>query len=207
MAFITADHGEMLGERGLAGHGRSADLYQSVVQVPLVVRAPGVPARGPPRAGLVQLADITQTIASAAGVSDGLPESAARRVDLLSPAAVVGRDCAISEREPLNERSAKAFRRRNPSFDVSPHLCEMMAVVKDGWKLIHRGDRRHELFNLADDPQEHRNLFEAQPNRAQMLLDVVTDWQSSARPHATVDGLSPDEEAIVEKRLQDLGYF
>ncbi len=77
----------------------------------------------------------------------------------------------------------------------------MTAVVKDGWKLIHRGDGRHELFNLVGDPQEESNLFEAQPERAQTLLDLVAEWQRSVRPHPAVEGLSPDEEALVEKRL------
>jgi arylsulfatase A-like enzyme len=207
VAVITADHGEMLGERGLAGHGRSGDMYQPVVRVPLVVRAPGRPAEAEPSRALVQLADVTQTVASAAGVADSLANSAATRVDLLSSPGATGRQYAISEREPFNARSANAFQRRNPTVDVEPHLCHMTAVVRDGWKLIHRTDGRHELFDLAADPGEERNALEGQPGRARALTDIVLNWQETARPHPSVAGMSADEEAIVEKRLQDLGYF
>ena len=40
---FTSDHGEALGEHGAWGHG--LNLYQEAVQVPLMIRGPGVPAR------------------------------------------------------------------------------------------------------------------------------------------------------------------
>ena len=56
--MVTADHGESLGERGERGHGMS--LYQNVLHVPLVVRAPGVP---PQRvAGTMRLVDVMPTV-------------------------------------------------------------------------------------------------------------------------------------------------
>jgi len=207
LAVITADHGEMLGERGLAGHGRSADMYQPVLRVPLIVKGPGRCPATEVSPAIVQLADVTQTVASAAGVEGCLPDSAARRIDLLSVGRSAGREYALSEREPFNERSAYAFQRRNPTFDVQPHLCHTTAVVRDNWKLIHRSTGAHELFNLADDPREQTNLFECHPDRAEALTGIVLDWQQNARPHPSVAGLSADEEAIVEGRLQDLGYF
>ena len=207
LVVITADHGEMLGERGLAGHGRSADMYQPVIRVPLVVKGSGRRPAAEVSPAMVQLADVTQTVASAAGVQGSLPEGAARRIDLLSVGRSGGREYAISERQPFNERSARAFQRRNPNFDVQPHLCHATAVVRDDWKLIHRSTGAHELLNLADDPWEQTNLLDRHPDRAQALTDMVLDWQQNARPHPSVEGLSPNEEATVERRLQDLGYF
>jgi arylsulfatase A-like enzyme len=113
----------------------------------------------------------------------------------------------VSEREPFGERSAKAFQRRNPSFDVTPHICEAAAVVRDGWKLLHRSPGATELYRLADDPQETHDLSAAEPARAAELRQVLACWQGQALVHPTVDGLAADDNAIVEKRLQDLGYF
>lgn len=39
LIILTSDHGEMLGEHGLAGHGISA--HQEIVHVPLIVKRPG----------------------------------------------------------------------------------------------------------------------------------------------------------------------
>jgi arylsulfatase A-like enzyme len=203
---VAADHGEMLGERRQIGHGRSVDLCEPVVHVPLVARGPGLPVDHVSEA-LVQLADIPQALLELAGAQDALPPTGAERVGLLRAARGEGRSIAVSEREPFGERSAKAFQRRNPSFDVTPHICEAAAVVRDGWKLLHRSPGATELYRLADDPQETHDLSAAEPARAAELRQVLACWQGQALVHPTVDGLAADDNAIVEKRLQDLGYF
>ncbi|MGQ9730594.1 MAG: sulfatase [Candidatus Zipacnadales bacterium] len=203
---FTADHGEMLGERGLAGHGRSVDLYEPVVHVPLVMRGPGLP-QGQTCDALVQLADVTQTLAAIGGVGERLPPTAADRIDLRDAIDGAGRAYALSEREPFNERSAQAFQRRNPSFDVTPHLCEMLAVVADGWKLIRRTPGREELYHLAEDPTETIDRLQEAPDRKTLLEGFADRWLATARPHPAVAKLASGNEVIVEKRLQDLGYF
>ncbi|HUS80407.1 MAG TPA: sulfatase, partial [Armatimonadota bacterium] len=85
--IVTSDHGDMLGEHGLMGHGRAAGMYAPLVRVPLVVRVPGVLDGGDRSNALVQLADVTHTAAALAGRSDDLAPSAAQRVDLREAAA------------------------------------------------------------------------------------------------------------------------
>jgi len=206
VVIVAADHGEMLGERGLAGHGRSGGMYQPVVHVPLIARGPGFPS-GATSAALVQWADVTQTVAELAGAAPELPATAAQRVSLLQAARGAGRDRVLAECEPFNERSAKAFQRRNPSFEVRPHLCHLAMAVQDGWKLIHRSPGREELYDLAHDSAETRDLSADEPNRAHALREVVARWQGEAHPHPAVASIAEDDEAIVERRLQDLGYF
>ncbi len=43
VVVITADHGDQFGEHGAIGH--SADLYDEVMHVPLIIRGPGVTSR------------------------------------------------------------------------------------------------------------------------------------------------------------------
>jgi choline-sulfatase len=56
---LTADHGEGLGDHGLMEHG--LHLYEELVQVPLILRAPGLPP-GRRVSGPVQLEDLAPTI-------------------------------------------------------------------------------------------------------------------------------------------------
>ena len=207
LTIFTADHGEMLGERGLAGHGRSADMYEPVIRVPLVVHGPGRVGGRMVSDSLVQLGDIAEAMARAAGVDEQFPPTGAGRVDLLAAATGPGRPYAISEREPFNERSARAFQKRNPSVDIEAFLCDITVVVRDGWKLIDRSDGRPELYHIAEDPAEKEDLIASRSELAEDLAQIGRDWREQARPHGSVDGLAADEEAIVEKRLQDLGYF
>ncbi len=74
---VTSDHGEGLGDHGLLQHG--ANLYDELVRVPLLLRAPGLPA-GRRLAGGAQLEDLMPTLLSLMGV----PAPAGRDgVDLL----------------------------------------------------------------------------------------------------------------------------
>lgn len=62
--IVTADHGEQIGDRGLAaGH---ADIYGETVYVPLIVFGSGIPKARVTEA--VSTLDITPSIAAAAGV-------------------------------------------------------------------------------------------------------------------------------------------
>lgn len=205
--IILADHGEMLGERGLLGHGRTADMYRPLLRVPLIVRVPGAVKPGTVSTSLVQLADVAATLAGLAGVGDELADTAAERVDLREAAAGRGRTMAVSERQPLSERAVVSARRKSPEFNFTPHLCHMAAVVHDGWRLIHRADGRHELYYIERDPNETEELSAQQPQRLRELVHLVERWQTRVVAHPSTAALRREDDAIVEKRLQDLGYF
>lgn len=64
VAFV-ADHGEALGEHGVWGHALT--LFQEVVAVPLLIRAPGIEAGEVERP--VQLLDLAPTLLESVGVS------------------------------------------------------------------------------------------------------------------------------------------
>jgi arylsulfatase A-like enzyme len=56
--IVAADHGESFGEHGEQGHGML--VYQDVLHVPLIIRAPGVGHRRIP--GVVSLVDVMPTV-------------------------------------------------------------------------------------------------------------------------------------------------
>lgn len=207
VVIVTADHGEMLGEGRLMGHGPAMGLHQPLLQVPLLVRAPRALLEPGVSAAPVQLADITRTIASLAGATDALAPTAALEADVFAAARGHGRPRTISERFELDSVSAERIRRRHPHFDLAPYLCDMTAVVDDNWKLVHWASGRHDLYDLAADPHEQRNLADEEPARAAALAQVVYDWAREASPHPAVASLLTDPASVVKRRLQDLGYF
>jgi choline-sulfatase len=79
VTVLSADHGEGLHDHGHATHG--IDLHEEAVHVPLLVRAPGVPAG--PRGALVSLVDLHATVLNYAGLPPAGPVESRSLVDAL----------------------------------------------------------------------------------------------------------------------------
>jgi len=77
--ILTSDHGEMLGEHGLADH---VCLYDEVLAVPLVIQAPGV-AGGARISSQVRGVDVTPTILDLVGLEPVMPLDGRSLVPLL----------------------------------------------------------------------------------------------------------------------------
>lgn len=67
VVIITSDHGEQFGDHGVVGHGTT--LYRPVIQVPLIVLAPGCPEGGLRQPVPVSLSDLPATIMAMAGIA------------------------------------------------------------------------------------------------------------------------------------------
>jgi choline-sulfatase len=135
---VAADHGEGLGEHGELTHGLL--LYEPTLRVPLLVRAPGVPA-GQVVKTPVSLVDVAPTLAGLLGTSlpaphlDGRDLSAAlRNRGEPAPADVYAETQypAIFGWSPL-----AALRRRDLKYIAAP---------------------RPELYDLSRDPGEKKSL-------------------------------------------------
>ena len=71
LVVITADHGEEFGERGLYFHGNS--LYRASLEVPLLLRLPGVVPAGRSIGAQVSLRDLAATVLALSGGRPELP--------------------------------------------------------------------------------------------------------------------------------------
>ena len=176
----AADHGEAFGEHGEISHSLFA--YDTTLRVPLLLAGPGVPA-GHVVSDPVSLVDIAPTIASLAGLgafdADG-------RV-LIGP-----RPSDLGPRPLYSETFAPLL-----DFGWSP----LRTIRVDGWKYI--AAPKPELYDLAHDPDETKNLVSAEPARAADLARRV-DAVSSATLSATTEAAA---DADVRARLQALGYL
>jgi len=176
----VGDHGESLGEHGEETHG--IFVYESTTRVPLLFHGPGAPVRLEPAS--VSLTGVAATLASWAGVD---PEGLGRPLPLEEAARPAGADA-----EPLYVES------------MYPELRHGWAPLRglrtERWKVIRAPEP--EIYDLATDPAESRNLWEdpAVRERVAGLFDELEDprWEAAA-PAGT-----PDPE--VEEALRSLGY-
>ncbi len=136
LVVLAGDNGLAVGSHGLLG---KQNLYEHSVRVPLIIAGPGIPA-GQVLDPLVYIFDIFPTVADYLG--------------LAAPGTVEGQSLlpALSGGTSGADRDAAFYAFR----------YEQRAVrTSDDWKLIRynvEGQLRDQLFNLADDPHETRNL-------------------------------------------------
>lgn len=177
---IAGDHGEGLGDHGEQSHG--IFVYQSVLHVPLMMRIPGVAARRVPAP--VSVVDVRSTLLDLAGYrttgTDGV--SLAREMR--------GRG-APREREVYAE-----------SLYPERFGWSRLRSVRDGrYKLI--AAPRPELYDLANDPLERRNLFDARRSLAAAMLRRLERYEDVRTSDAAT---APALDEATTDALASLGY-
>lgn len=160
------------------------------VQVPLIVKGPGVERRGVVTDQLLHITDVLPTFLDFAGVER--PE--ARKGRALAP--LYGR----SWRAYLEKTSRQPIRGRYDPLGFE--MIECKAVIKGEWKIVFLappyGENAWHLFNLREDPQELENLADRQPAK---LAEMLAEWEAYAKSvgYIQADGdralahMTPDE--------------
>ena len=171
---VTGDHGEALGDHGELTHGLFA--YEATLHVPLLIWGPGrVPAKRDRR--LARHIDIAPTVFSLAGVPlAGLPG-----LPLLQP--------------PPPAPPTSYFESLSCSFNRG--WAPLRGVVGGSFKYVDLPIP--ELYDLATDRAESRNLFEARRDVVRRLAGALP--AETEAPHAAAPSA---EEA---SKLRSLGYL
>lgn len=200
IVVLTSDHGEQFGEHGLYLHNFS--VYQPLVHVPLVLWGPGVAAGRTPDA-----VSTTAVFHTLMGLT-GLPSPAQPIVDhdLLhdDPVPVVAEltvPCANPEKRRLDA-------------SIRDWTASYKAIVAGSNKLIRASNGQHELYDLASDPRETRNLYDPANPVAARLSGVLAEWimaqpivTSTAEEQATENALREAEvDDELMQQLEELGY-
>jgi len=140
IVVFASDHGELLGDHGL--YTKSAP-YESCLRVPLIVAGPGV-EQGASDA-LVELLDVNATLCDLAGVPP------LEHVDARSFAPVL-----------------RGTAREHRSEGVA--LLQRLRVIRTAtYKLVQNVNAETELYDLAADPGEQRNIAPREPDRCRAL--------------------------------------
>jgi arylsulfatase A-like enzyme len=185
LIIVTSDHGEAFGERSLMDHGLS--VYQDQVRVPLLIKYPG--QREPAEVdALASGVDLYPTVMEAAG-------------------APLGRYLAGLPLQRMSGRTTRVvFAESYPEWDTwtnFPRFHRLQrAMFRDSWKFILSSDGERELYNLAADAGENRNVMGEQPQVAAALEALMSAWQKNLAPVNAPRGIDKD----TLDRLKSLGY-
>lgn len=185
LLIITGDHGEGLGEHGEKGHGYY--VYQESIHVPLIVKLAGRNNAKTVKdiAGIV---DITPTVCSLLGLD--IPKS----IEGKDLSAYLFGNAAENQERFIYTESLLATK-----YKASP----ILAVVGNRFKYIQKS--RPELYDLADDPYERRNIVDEQRQRARIMRDTLEVMlETSLVADNTKSNLKLDDASL--KKLQSLGY-
>lgn len=191
---FVADHGESLGEHEI--YFDHLGLYDVSLRVPLLMRLPRIAGRDLLETNLVETVDILPTCCQTLG--------------LAAPEGIQGQSLV-----PLLEGGAPDGLR---GAVYAQHAGSQAFAVTDGtWKLITRnGDwpmvtasGGDELYNLAEDPGEMRNLLRENPEEMARLSEMLQRWLTLTTRDDLPDGpeLPVDEMAKRKEKLKALGYL
>ncbi|HEX2163001.1 MAG TPA: sulfatase, partial [Thermoanaerobaculia bacterium] len=198
LTVFAADHGEELYDHnGYLYHACS--VYQSTLHVPLGVVAPGVVPEGGRVPQTVELADVLPTVLALLGVE---PPEDLHGVSLVR----------------YLERPGEGGGAGRPAFSEYGSTA-IRTVVADGWKLIVNPDRHQpycvagapeghypiaaaELYHLAVDPEERRDLAGERPDRVAALAGLVERRFSGLSRRAERQDVPED----LREELRALGY-
>lgn len=194
VAFV-ADHGEEFGDHG--GHGHGHTLYRELTRIPLVVRLPRAARGGTREAQPVAQVDLLPTLLSLAALPP--PELREGR-DLSS--LFLGRGTPAEAPELVSEtRFGKADK-------AALRVGALKLIVNDDPRIYGGLEGPVELYDVAADPGEHRNLAARRPIAVQYLRGRLEELRSSQRRAAELlhggakVELSEDDRA----ELRALGY-
>ncbi len=182
LIVFTSDHGEGLGEHSESTHGYF--IYQSTLRVPLIIHWPA----GFDRAMReridepASLLDVAPTILDAVGIP--------------RPAAMRGHSLISSgqNREIYSE-----------SLYAQNHFgCATLRSLRVGrYKYIE--SPKPELYDLASDPNESRNLYEQERGRAAALAQRIAAVRATAPAVRSNISGGPQPDTIAA--LRSLGYL
>jgi arylsulfatase A-like enzyme len=205
VVIVTADHGEHLGEHGLAGH--AAALDDTLIRVPFVVWGPGIISPGRVADGF-EFVDVLPSLAALLGAPLPAPYLGGRRRHLFSGADQDGDDVAFAEYLAWPPGKVAQLIRRNPSYDFAGLARDLVCARTRRFKLILRGDGTQALYDLETDPGETTDVSARHPAAVTALQARVAAARAEWAPWgADTPALSREEEREIDRRLADLGYI
>ena len=183
MIVLTSDHGDYLGDHWM---GEKDLFHDPSVRIPMIVFDPRPAAdatRGTVCPKLVEAIDLVATFIEVAGGEVPAHVVEGRSLlPLLRGKDVEWRDAAFSEYDYSGTQAAV-------TLGMTPRDCRLMMVATDRWKLVHaEGGFRPMLFDLAEDPQELRDLG-ADPDHAgtvAALYDRLHAWARRMSQRTTI---------------------
>lgn len=150
---VTADHGEAFSDHGMSWHG--SEIWEALVHVPFIVYVPGgKPGRVPVKRSHI---DLVPTLIDLMGLPQP-DEGELRGTSLVDDMDVT--DGEYEERDVYIDMPAGPFNTVRRAVITGP---------TPGTKLIHSGGSSYQLYDLAADPTEKKDLASDKQKLAPVL--------------------------------------
>ncbi len=195
LIVVAADHGEEFGEHGREGHAKS--LYSEVTATPLLISfpfalEPGIVVESPS-----QNVDIWPTVLELLGLpalegADGRSLVPA----ILDPESTRAADPALTRISHLDRTWGRVDSEAKP----------MVALTELPFRYIHYADgsKADELYDLAQDAAERRNLAKSQPETAERMKAAALEYLASTPPWESAPSVEIDD--LLLGQLRAIGY-
>jgi arylsulfatase A-like enzyme len=181
--IITADHGEAFMQHGHMVHSKS-NLYDEMLHVPFVIKFPErIGMKNVRVLSLASLIDVAPTVLEMMGVK----AEAAFKGQSLLPAI-------------LENREVRSLAYSGTSSDT------IRCVRDTRYKYIYNPRASDELYDIAHDPLERRNIIAKKPIVGHYYLQQLKMLEQGAekveKTKVDIQGIDPEKI----KQLKELGY-
>ncbi|MCD8178721.1 MAG: sulfatase-like hydrolase/transferase [Tannerellaceae bacterium] len=196
--IFVADHGDYAGEYGLMKKGVGLD--DAITRIPMQWTGPGIQVSGGPHKAHVSLIDIFPTLCEVMGaeIPTGVqgrslwPILTGKDYPEQEFASIMTEDgyggMYYTKADGTDYREEGAVGKKGLFFDELNTWTQsgsMRMLRKGDWKLVYDMDGNGQLYNLADDPSELKNLYTDPYCKAvcDELKDDLLRWEISTQDH------------------------
>lgn len=190
---VTADHGELFGERDMLAH--KLVTHDAVCNVPLVVHGPT--AITGYQGDLLQHIDVISTILAEVGADTGTVQG----YDLTSQERPY---CVIQRGGPRADRNLEKFAETDPEFDSSKYHRGLLTALRTPTYKYERSDSMERLYRL---PDETTDRSDENPEVLADLRDELSAFLERDGKRATTESQTQPLSGEMKRQLSDLGYL
>jgi arylsulfatase A-like enzyme len=159
IVVFSTDHGHFFGQHGLQFKGPFH--YEDLLRVPFIVRWPGRVPAGRVSSAMQSTVDLSPTFLDAAGLDIPAAMTGTNQLPVWTGEAEAARDHVICE------------------FHHEPTTINLRTYIDRQYKLtVYQGRTYGELFDLAADPGETRNLWD-EPEAAALKTELLLRYVSA----------------------------
>ena len=159
--IYSSDHGDTMGEHGLYF---KSTMYEGSVGIPLIIKGPDIP-EGITVDSNASLVDIFPSVLECVGAQPDLP-------DLSLPGESLW---GLAKAGEYRDRAVFS------EYYSQGVYTAMYMLRKGDYKYVHYVNERPQLFNLANDPNEQRDLAEI-PENALLCEDLEAELRKVVNP-------------------------
>ena len=199
---ITSDHGENFGDHDLIEH--QFCLYNSLLHVPLIIRYPKIFLPGAVKQEMVSTIFLFRTLADLIEVPADKDLAQLDKRSLLDEKA---NDPLYAEHENFINMIESVLAKEAPEgFNFDRFNRHWKCIYNDDFKLIWSSNGQMELYRIAEDWEEEKNLIEDSPQIGRDLLGLLDGWQTSLW-RMPFEKRSRKIDKAAEEALRTLGYI